>query len=69
MKYGQKMTLAMLRKIAGYTQETFAEAIGVDRCTIAFWETGRTHPSGKNIAKVEQVLDIKWAEDVLMPQE
>lgn len=69
MKYGQKMTLANLRKIAGYTQETFAEAVGVDRCTIAFWETGRTHPSGKNVAKMEKVLGIVWAEDVLMPME
>lgn len=69
MKYGQKMTLAMLRKIAGYTQETFAEALDVDRSTIAFWETGRTHPSGKNVAKIEKVLNINWAEDVLMPTE
>ena len=69
MKYGQKMTLAMLRKIAGYTQETFAEALDVDRSTVAFWETGRTHPSGKNVAKIEKVLNIKWSEDVLMPTE
>lgn len=69
MKYGQKMTLAMLRKIAGYTQETFAEALDVDRSTVAFWETGRTHPSGKNVAKIEKVLNINWSEDVLMPTE
>lgn len=69
MKYGQKMTLAMLRKIAGYTQETFAEALDVDRSTVAFWETGRAHPSGKNVAKIEKVLNINWSEDVLMPTE
>lgn len=68
MKYGKKLTLAQHRTIEGYTQEAFAKAIGVDRCTIAYWETGRTHPSGKNVAKIEQVLGIRWADDILMPE-
>jgi transcriptional regulator with XRE-family HTH domain len=32
------------RKAAGYTQEGFAEAMSVDRSTVARWELGRSEP-------------------------
>lgn len=68
MKYGQKLTLKQHRILAGYSQETFAEALDVDRSTVAFWETGRSNPRAKSIAKIETVLGIKWADDILMPE-
>ena len=66
MKYGKKLPLSTHRTIEGYTQESFAEAIGVDRTTVAFWETGRSHPNRENVAKIEALLGIKWADDILV---
>lgn len=69
MKYGKKVPLKTHRVLAGYTQTTFAKAVGVDRATVSLWETGTHHPHGKNVAKIEELLGIKWADDILMPNE
>ena len=68
MKYGRKLSLKTHRNIAGYTQDAFAEAVGVDRATVSLWECGHYMPRAMNIAKIEQVLDINWADDVLVPK-
>lgn len=34
------------------TQEEFANAIGVSRCMVAFWENGKHKPSFKNMKKI-----------------
>ena len=68
MKYGQKLTLKQHRVLAGYSQEALAEAVGVDRTTVAFWEGGRSQPRAKSVAKLEALLGIKWADDILMPE-
>lgn len=39
--------LAPRRKAVGYTQETFAEALGVTRSLLAAWEAGRVWPSAR----------------------
>ena len=39
--------LAPRQKAAGYTQETFAEALGVTRSLLAAWEVGRVWPSAQ----------------------
>ncbi|MCK2245458.1 MULTISPECIES: helix-turn-helix domain-containing protein [unclassified Crossiella] len=36
--------LAQRRSLLGFTQETFAEALGVERTTVTRWETGLTVP-------------------------
>lgn len=36
-----------LREAADLTQRELAEAIGVDRTTVAHWESGRHTPNGK----------------------
>ena len=61
--------MATHRNIEGYTQVAFAEAIGVDRATVSQWETGVHQPHGKNVAKIEALLGIKWADDILMPED
>lgn len=40
----RRAQLSLARKNAGYTQEQFAEALSVDRTTVARWETGRAEP-------------------------
>jgi transcriptional regulator with XRE-family HTH domain len=51
------------------TQEQFADALGVDRATVSQWENGRTMPRLKNIAKIEEVLKIRYFDDVIMPKQ
>lgn len=69
MKYGRPLTLKQHRQVAGYSQEEFANKVGVDRVTVWAWEQGVRMPRAKTVAKIEQVLDIKWADDILMPWE
>lgn len=36
--------LAPRRKAAGFTQQTFADALGIERTLVAMYETGRAWP-------------------------
>lgn len=64
-----KQPLATWRNLAHMTQEDFAEAIGVDRSTVSLWENGHKLPSARNRRKIEQVLNIKYFDNVLLPKE
>lgn len=64
-----KQPLSTWRNLAHMTQEDFAEALGVDRATVSLWENGHNMPSARNRVKIEQVLKIKYFDDVLMPRE
>lgn len=48
--------LAPRRKVAGYTQETFAEALGVTRSLLAAWEAGRVWPSARWLPEMAALL-------------
>lgn len=48
--------LAPRRKGAGYTQETFADALGVKRSLLAAWEVGRVWPSARWLPKMAELL-------------
>lgn len=54
--------------LAGLTQTQLAEAVDRDRTTIYRWEVGETHPKASDIIKIEQVLNIKWSDDVVVPK-
>lgn len=48
---------AALRKNADLTQRELAEILGVDRTTIAHWESGRHTPNGKLLDAYLEALD------------
>ncbi len=54
--------LAPRRKAAGFTQETFAAALGVTRSLLAAWEVGRVWPSAEWLPKMAQLLSCSVAQ-------
>jgi transcriptional regulator with XRE-family HTH domain len=50
--------LAEQRKTAGFTQEALAEALHVDRSTVARWESGTTEPLAWIRPKLARVLGV-----------
>ncbi|QCS50322.1 helix-turn-helix transcriptional regulator [Picosynechococcus sp. PCC 11901] len=58
LKTRNKLTLRELRKLLGLSQSRFADALGVSRGTISFWERGIYKPA----LSIEQ---IKTLEDML----
>lgn len=51
-----------LRKIYGYSQESFAKKINIDRTYIASMESGRRNVSLKNIEKIAKGLNMTISE-------
>lgn len=50
------MSLSDKRKAAGITQNDLADALCIDRSTIAKWETGKAYPRAALLPKIAQVL-------------
>ncbi len=67
MRYRVRHTLRQWRRLADMTQTELGKAIDRDQTTIVRWEKGETQPKADDIAKLEQVLNIKWSDDILMP--
>lgn len=68
MQYIQKLTLKQHRTLAGMTQEELADALDIDRTTLAQWESGKLPQTFKRIAKLEELFDMRVADDLLMPE-
>ncbi|GAA3029866.1 helix-turn-helix domain-containing protein [Actinokineospora globicatena] len=49
------------RKRAGFTQEKFAEAVGVDRSTVGRWESGTRSPQFYQRPELADLLKISVA--------
>jgi len=57
IKLGKR--LQRLRKTVGFTQEEFAEKLGISRTHIGHVEQGRKSPSLKLIEKMAKTLKVK----------
>lgn len=61
--------LAPRRKRAGYTQETFAEALGVTRSLLAAWEASGVWPSAKWLPAMADLLGCEIDDLYEMPED
>ncbi|GBQ09375.1 helix-turn-helix domain-containing protein [Swaminathania salitolerans] len=50
--------IAMLRKSQGMSQQQLADALGVSRSAVAFWETGRVGSLRKYIPKLADLFGV-----------
>ena len=50
--------LRFLRKKAGYTQEQFAQKLGIKRSLVGAYEEGRAEPRLQNLSKISKVLNV-----------
>ena len=51
--------LSLLRRRAGYTQESLAEALNVSRQAVSKWESGRSDPSTTNLIALAKLSGIE----------
>lgn len=58
----RRVGLARARKAAGFTQESFAEAAGVERTTVVRWEGGNGEPLPAIRPKLAKLLGLKLCE-------
>lgn len=54
---------------AGLTRHQLAQELGKSDSTIQNWEKGRSQPNANDIVKLEQVLNIKWADVILVQKD
>jgi transcriptional regulator with XRE-family HTH domain len=54
----RKDRLQEYRVKRGYTQETFAAELGIEKKQISRWETGSTIPGSDKLAKMASVLNV-----------
>ena len=61
--------LAPRRRRAGYTQDTFAEALGIDRARLANWERNAIWPSAGWLPAMADLLGCSIDELYEAPEE
>ena len=50
--------IAMLRHSKKLSQQKFADALGVDRVMVGYWETGRSYPSYKYFKLMCEIFNV-----------
>ncbi|MFE9745925.1 multiprotein-bridging factor 1 family protein [Saccharothrix saharensis] len=58
----KRTRFAQVRRMAGYTQERLAEALGVDSSTVRRWESGDSEPLPHVRPKLAELLDVSSGE-------
>ena len=61
--------LAPRRRLAGYTQQSFAGALNVSRSLVAAWEVGRVWPSAVWLPELARLLGCSVDELYRPPEE
>lgn len=54
----RKDRLQAIRVKRGYTQETLAEALGIEKKQVSRWETGSTIPGSEKLGEIAQILGV-----------
>lgn len=54
----RKDRLQAFRVKRGYTQETFAAELGIEKKQVSRWETGSTIPGSERLAEMAKILDV-----------
>lgn len=68
MTFGEK--LSKLRKECNYTQEQFAEILGVSRQSVSKWESDIAYPETDKLIRINELFDcsmdylLKESEDI-----
>lgn len=57
--------LKFFRKNCGLTQEDMGRALGVDRSTYTYYETGRSSPSLENLVRIIRILGVPSVDALL----
>ena len=58
----KSINIKTIRESAGLTQAELARAVGVDRVTVANWESGRTEPKLSQAQKMADLFGKKLEE-------
>ncbi|WP_328915735.1 MULTISPECIES: helix-turn-helix domain-containing protein [unclassified Streptomyces] len=59
---GRRQDFFRHRRALGFTQESLAEAVGVDRSTVGRWESGETEPQSHQRRTLGRVLNLSAAQ-------
>ena len=54
--------LKKLRQCSGYTQQNVADALGIDRSSYTYYETGKTIPPLSTVAKLANLYNVSIEE-------
>lgn len=69
MAYDQlNENLRRARRAQGFTQEQVANALGIDRSSYTYYETGKTEPNLDTLVKLARMFQV-GLEDLLVPEE
>lgn len=53
--------IAAARRLAGWSQQRLAAAVGAAQTTVSSWERGRTEPTRDDVRRIAQALDLPVA--------